>query len=742
MRRFILELRRRAVFRTAGIYIGACWISIEVANVLLPAFSAPDWILRALIIAAIVGVPIVGVLAWLFEITDHGIEREHAGAEQPVPGIGGRRADFVVIGLLAFALSISVYFNVRSDRRASAPLEPISVLVADFANDTGETIFDGVLEQALTISLENAPHIALIDRRQAAEAARSLEPGVSGLPASIAPLIAIRTGAGALLSGSIRREGGSYHLSLTGTDPERDERDFSFEAEASGRDSVLATVSELAVAVREELGDPTLRERDPATGSRTQRDAYAAVSIDAAKARVLADELALAGEYSKASTQYAEAVRLDPDIPGVYMSWAIAEYQAGQRDEAARLFQIALTKIDLMSDRARLHDLGVYYLLTGDYQKALDNYAELDEHFAANTTGARNNYAVAAFGTLNFELATQIGRGLVADFPDEPLYRANLALYAMYAGDFETAAAEARATIEQDEKFGLAYLPLAISRLDAGDPQGARQTYQNMASAERYDLGGIQALVGFADVSVYEGRFGEARNTLLTSFDDDRFADNPFADAIRHVVIAESWLFGGDNAAAMIQAQRALESSDDPSILTAAAIVLIEAGNPAAAQNPTLQLESAVQANQRAYGMMLRGKLLRNESRNLEAIDTLRNALSVADLWRIRLELGKAYLDSRYYAQAYDEFRRCIERRGEASALFLDDMPSFRHLAELHYWAGLAQSGLEMRDAAISGIEAFLDLRPEGGRYVADALAFVEALRSDAQTTALPIAGQ
>ena len=74
MQRLIRELRRREVFRTAGLYVGIAWIAIEGASVLLPAFDAPEWILRALIIAAIIGFPITIVLAWIYDVTDEGIE--------------------------------------------------------------------------------------------------------------------------------------------------------------------------------------------------------------------------------------------------------------------------------------------------------------------------------------------------------------------------------------------------------------------------------------------------------------------------------------------------------------------------------------------------------------------------------------------------------------------------------------------------------------------------------------------
>ena len=74
MNRFIRELRRREVFRTAGLYVGVCWILIEVASVVLPTFDAPEWLMRAIIIVAIVGFPVMLVLAWVYDVTEHGVQ--------------------------------------------------------------------------------------------------------------------------------------------------------------------------------------------------------------------------------------------------------------------------------------------------------------------------------------------------------------------------------------------------------------------------------------------------------------------------------------------------------------------------------------------------------------------------------------------------------------------------------------------------------------------------------------------
>ncbi|MDH3805645.1 MAG: hypothetical protein OEU90_09265, partial [Gammaproteobacteria bacterium] len=78
MPNLIRELRRREVFRATGLYVGVAWILIEVASVLLPAFDAPDWVMRTLIIIAIIGLPVAIVLAWIYDVTDKGIDAQGA----------------------------------------------------------------------------------------------------------------------------------------------------------------------------------------------------------------------------------------------------------------------------------------------------------------------------------------------------------------------------------------------------------------------------------------------------------------------------------------------------------------------------------------------------------------------------------------------------------------------------------------------------------------------------------------
>ena len=159
MNRFIKELRRREVFRTAGLYVGVCWLLIEAASILLPTFEAPEWAMKAIVIVALVGFPVMLVLAWVYDINDHGIVVQADPTDAMVAPLASRKMDFLVIGVLSVALILSVYMNFSGDRTVKVDPGPISVLIADFENQTGNELFDGSLEQALNIGIEGAAFI-------------------------------------------------------------------------------------------------------------------------------------------------------------------------------------------------------------------------------------------------------------------------------------------------------------------------------------------------------------------------------------------------------------------------------------------------------------------------------------------------------------------------------------------------------------------------------------------------------
>jgi len=75
MGKFLQELKRRNVIKSTVAYLVVAWIIIQVATAVLPIFGAADWILQALIIALVIGLPIWIVISWVYDITPQGIEK-------------------------------------------------------------------------------------------------------------------------------------------------------------------------------------------------------------------------------------------------------------------------------------------------------------------------------------------------------------------------------------------------------------------------------------------------------------------------------------------------------------------------------------------------------------------------------------------------------------------------------------------------------------------------------------------
>jgi len=77
------------------------------------------------------------------------------------------------------------------------------------------------------------------------------------------------------------------------------------------------------------------------------------------------------------------------------------------------------------------------------------------------------------------------------------------------------------------------------------------------------------------------------------------------------------------------------------------------------------------------------------------------------------LDLGRAYLDAGAFTEASSEFDACLNRRGEATSVFLDDIPSYHLLPAVYYYQGRARQGLGSAGAAES-YQTFLDIKAKG----------------------------
>lgn len=690
MKKFLIELRRREVFRSAGLYVGVAWIVIEVSSVLLPVFGAPDAALRWLVIVAMVGFPIAMVLAWVFDVTEQGVVVQPDASETGAPPIGGRKMDFVVIGLLSVALVISVYLNFTRAPADFAEPEPLTVLIADFRNETGNPLFDGSLEQALTIGMEGASFINTLRRDQALESARAFDIGIA-LDEATARLVSVRENADIVLAGTISGDEGDLELSVRALDPASGEVRADAATRAEGNADVLIAMNRLAAEVRDELGD---RAEDVA--ALRQGESLTTNSLEAMKAYAAAQDLARDGRDEEAIDRYREAVELDDGFARAWSGWALSAFKVGRGGEATELWSKALSLQERMTNRERYRTFGLYYTVVSlNYDKAIENYRQLVEEYPADGAG-NNNLAILYVYTGQYDKALAQSAQLLRIYPKRTLYRANHAQYALYAGEPATATEYAQSVIDEDPEFFKSYMILALVALYEGDNAAAVSHYEAMAaSGER---GSSLATTGLADIALYEKRPGDATGLLVRGLEADRKSADERGVATKTVALAQAMLAQENSAEALSLLDGLPDSRQDGQLIPTAEIRAAQKQFAETAEIADRYREQ-LRPTAAAYAALVDGLIDYNRGDYAAAIRRFREGIEAADLWLLRFHLGQAYLAADYPAEASAEFTALVDRRGEAGGLFFDDVPTWRYVGELEEWKTAA-------DRELSGLAA------------------------------------
>jgi tetratricopeptide (TPR) repeat protein len=139
------------------------------------------------------------------------------------------------------------------------------------------------------------------------------------------------------------------------------------------------------------------------------------------------------------------------------------------------------------------------------------------------------------------------------------------------------------------------------------------------------------------------------------------------------------------------------------------------------------RLSSRIEPEPQIYANLLTGSLALRKNQTKEAIDAFQKAQKISNSWLAHFYLGKAYLQTNSFTEADDEFELCLKRQGEVSAVFLDDLPTFRLLPQVYYYLGRAQEGLKS-PAASESYRTFLKFQPEANNeMVSDAKRRLEA---------------
>jgi eukaryotic-like serine/threonine-protein kinase len=612
--------------------------------------------------------------------------------------------------LVVAALVGGTYWFARGPAAPPKPPDPVSVLIADFANNAQEPVFDGLIEQALAVGVEGATFVNAYPRRDALRLATQLKPG-GHLDDDAAVLVALREGVDRVIGGAIDKAGGGYKLSLRIVNPADRKTLVAWDTTASGRDDVLAAVGRLATRAREGLGD-----RTASADKVKNEETFTAASLEAARAYTSGQELQWAGKYEEAFARYQQAVTLDPAMGRAYAGLGAAASSLFRRQEAEEYYKQALQRVGRMTDREKYRTRGGYYLLTRNIDKSREEFQSLIKLAPTDTAGL-SNLALTEFYARNMPKALQLGLQTTKVFPKAIFYKNNAALYAMYAGDFAAAQKEAASVLEINPQHLKAFLTTALSQLATDHAADAAATYGKMAQLP----GSARWLAanGLADLAMYEGRLADAAALLDAAVKDE---SNASRKARLVVTLGEVRNLQGRPHDAEALARQALALSTDEGLGFLAGRVLSEAGDSTAALEIVTRLLKRFDAESLAMARVLEGEIALKSKDPRKAIERFKTAQQFADTWLGRFGLGRAYLAAEAVAEADSEFDLCLKRRGEATAALLDDVPTYRLFAPVSYYKGRAQEALGSPDARQAYL-AFLAIKQHADEQglVADA---------------------
>jgi serine/threonine protein kinase/tetratricopeptide (TPR) repeat protein len=584
--------------------------------------------------------------------------------------------------------------------------DPMSILVADFVNTTGDESFSGALEQALVIGVEGAGFISAVPPATAHRIADQISSG-SKLDEDMARLVSRREGVSVILAGEIESDGDRYELSVRALDPGLEPGEgrplATARASAGNKDEVLAAVGKIAAELRGDLGDTT-----PKSDRQAAAETFTAASLEAMRAYAQGQELSAQGQFEEALALYEEAVASDPEFGRAYAGMGVVYGNLRQEAKAEESYQKAIQNLDRMSERERYRTMGGYYFLVShNFEKAIESYQTLVELFPADG-GGHSNLAFSYLSVRDFDKAVASGQEAVALEPNNVIKRMNYAMYAMYAGDFETAIAESNTVFEQNPAFGYALFTLGRAAAAAGDIDAAREAYSQLGGTDA--MGASLTPMGEADLALYLGRSHEAGAVLEPAI---AASGNPFESAAMLVALGEARLALGNTPGAVEAADEAVEASQHESVLYLAARLFIAADEEERAEGIAVQLDNRLQSQTSALADLIRAELALRRGRLADALEPLREAWQEYDVWFAHYLSGLAYFEAGHYPEAIDEFNVCVNRKGEATDIFLVDSATLRYFPPALYWLGRSQEALGSGDAARESFTAFLALRGE-----------------------------
>ena len=593
---------------------------------------------------------------------------EERGTQVPVAGRKRWRV-LVPAALMLVAVAIGGTLYFRSRQATTRLTDKDTIVLSDFNNQTGDSVFDDTLKQGLSVQLEQSPFLDLLSERKVNETLKLMgRPAGDRLTPEVTHEVCQRTGSKAMLTGSIAGLGSQYVIGLKAVNCNTGDVLAEVQEQAAGREAVLKALDNAAVSLRGKLGESLSSVQKYATPV----EEATTPSLEALKAYSLGVKTAFAKGDTPALPFFKRAVELDPNFAMPYVGMSMNFFDLNEVGRAADNIRKAYELRERVSERERFTIEGNYYMFaTGELEKAAQTF-ELWQQ-----TYPRDDLPYIQLGAISFYLG-DFEKALEQFRPSLRLEPNNAGNYVCLGETYTTLIRldEAGAVYKRAEERKLEGELLLQGRYWLAFLKGDAAQMAQLVSAAMGKPGTEDLLLATqADTEGWYGKLKNAHELTGRAMDSALHNDAKETAAAYQAAAALREVEAGNREQARAEAHAALKLAPNRDVRDMAALALARAGDATGAEklaaelDKTFPLDTLVQRNW--LPTIRAGVALERQDPN-RAIELLKVA-STAELGLITnlaISMCPAYVRGEAYLMLHDgnraatEFRKFIDHRG------------------------------------------------------------------------------
>ena len=600
------------------------------------------------------------------------LERETAAATVTVKKTGPLTGKLGIALTLLLAVAIIVGVYQRARRQSNRLSEQDTVVIADFANSTGDAVFDDTLKAALSVSLRQSPFLSVLPDQRVAETLRLMTlPAATKLTPEITREVCLRAKSRAYIAGTIGSLGNEYVLGLKAVNCQTGSILAQEQVTAATKERILDQLGGAASKLRSELGESlaSVQKFDVPLAEATTP------SLEALKAYTVAWRVHASTGAAAAVPFYKRALQLDPQFAMAY-AWLGDMYgQMGESDLSAENLTKAYQLRDRASDAEKFFITASYYIrVTGNLENAEQTCLVWAQTYPREMPAHGLLSGIIYQGLGRYEEAVEQGKQAVELNPDVAAVYVGLISDYLYLDRLNEADSTLQVAAERKVESADLSLLRYLTAFLRGDQAGMeREMVRGRAKAE--DLLSYQE----AFAQAYSGHLQQSRRMSQHASDLAQRSGARETSALFEAGAAVPEAFVGYASVARQKALAALELSRDREVEFGAGLTLALLGDSAQSQTLANDLERRFPEDTSVrftYTPTLHALLALNRGEPAKAIEQLQIATAnefatprsaahanFGALYPIYVR-GEAYLAEKQGSQAAAEFQKILAHRG------------------------------------------------------------------------------